>query len=341
MRQALFQWFRIPQSEEAELWKNGLISFDASVLLNIYAYSNETRNELVSLIEANADRVRLPHQFGLEYARNRGAVIVKQVNNYLKAEKVLKDFQTEQIESKRDHPYLGPDSMKALESIRADLASRRKEMEKLIGADSYADKLLAVFDGKLSPAPNSEEIAKLHKCAKERYNSNLPPGYADLKDKAEPEAFGDCVGWMQLIEIARNEKRGCLLVIDDLKEDWWLIEKERTIGPRPELLAEFAAATDQKLWIYNSVNFLRAARTFKMAEIGDLVIKEISERIASQLEQMRSPKASTQLQEPLKASAGDVAKTVEKELSTEATEEKASSPELEKTASPNDAEKVT
>ncbi len=341
MRQKLFHWFRIARSEEEELWKSGLLSFDASVLLNIYAYSNETRNELVSLIEANAERVRLPHQFGLEYARNRGAVIVKQINNYLKAEKELEDFQTSQIESKRDHPYLGAESVKALRGIREDLAARRKEMEKLIGADSYADKLLAVFDGKLGPAPAPEELARLHESAKERYDKDLPPGYADLKDKAAPEAYGDCIGWMQLIEIAKKERKGFLLIIDDLKGDWWMIERERTIGPRPELLAEFATAVGQKLWIYNSVNFLRAAKEFKAAEIGERAIKEISDRLASQREMLRSPKADTTLQELFKARMGEVAKGLEKESSAEATAEKTTSPEPEKTNSANDTGKVT
>lgn len=340
MRQALAHWFRIPRPDEAALWKTGLIGFDASVLLNIYAYSNETRNELVSLIEANAARLRLPYQFGLEYARNRGSVIVKQVNNYLRAEKELGEFQRNQIETRRDHPYLSAESTKALESIREELAARRKVMEKLVATDAYADKLLAVFDGKLGPAPSSEQLERIHESAKERYDKSLPPGYADLKDKAVPEAYGDCVGWLQLIEIAKKEKKGFLLIIDDLKEDWWHIERERTIGPRPELLAEFATVTEQKLWIYNSVNFLRAAKEFMAAEIGDKAIKEVSDRLASQREMMRNLKIDPNV-EGLRARIIEVAKALEKPSAPTASTEKATSPVPEKQEPPNEPEKVT
>jgi hypothetical protein len=340
MRQALSHWFRIPRPDEAALWKTGLVGFDASVLLNIYAYSNETRSELVSLIEKNAARLRLPYQFGLEFARNRGAVIIKQVNNYRKAEKELEDFQQNQVESRRDHPYLSEESTKALVSIREELKKRRSEMEKLVAIDPYADKILAVFDGKLGPAPSSGELEKAHETAKERYEKNLPPGYTDLKDKAVPEAYGDCIGWLQLIEIAKKENKGFLLITDDLKEDWWHIERERTIGPRPELLAEFAALTGQKLWIYSSVNFLRAAKDFMGAEIGDQAIKEISDRIASQREMLRNLKIDPSVEGLLRARINEVAKALEKPSVPTASTEKATYPEQEKQEPPNEPEKV-
>ena len=45
---------------------------------------------------------------------------------------------------------------------------------------------------------------------------------------------------LKLLERAKAEKKPLLFVTDDAKEDWWLIHEERTIGPRPELLREFA-----------------------------------------------------------------------------------------------------
>jgi len=287
MRKALCHWFRITADEERELWSGGIFSFDASVLLNIYAYSTETRNELVRLIENNCKRVRLPHQFALEYARNRSRVIIKQVHNYLKAERVLGDFQRN-IESKRDHPYLGERALDALKEIQADLSEKRKEIEGLIGSDPYADKVLAIFNGRLGPAPSQEELARLHEQAEKRYKEKLPPGYSDLSEKGVPDAYGDFVGWSQLINIAISENTGVVLVIDDQKEDWWLMERDRTIGPRPELIEEFSSRTKQKLWIYTSGNFLRAAKIYAAAEIEDKIIEEVTQRLASQKESERA-----------------------------------------------------
>jgi hypothetical protein len=284
MRTLLGHWFRIPESDERALWQTGLFSFDASVLLNIYAYSRETRDELMKLIEANGERVRLPYQFGLEYSRNRGLVIIKQVSNYLKADKDLQEFQTKHLAPKREHPHLGAESLQAIKAVREDLAARKGEMEGFISTDPYGNRILEVFGGKLGPAPSEEQLTEFHKEAAARYASFSPPGYADLKDKAIPDAYGDYIGWSQLIEIAKQEQKGCVLVIDDLKEDWWLIENDRTIGPRPELIDEFHRLTKQNLWIYTSENFLRAAKVFTNAQIRDEAIEEVTQRLASQRE---------------------------------------------------------
>jgi PIN like domain len=115
------QYFRPTEADLLEFWTAGLFSFDASVLLNIYGYSSETREKLVDFIEKNAGRIRLPQQFGLEYARNRAAVIVKQVNNYLKVEKALREIRNIDIAPKRDHPYLSKKSLKAYEQIQNEL----------------------------------------------------------------------------------------------------------------------------------------------------------------------------------------------------------------------------
>ena len=287
MRKALCHWFRITEAEERELWKSGIFSFDASVLLSIYEYSNETRNELVKLIEDNSQRVRLPYQFGLEYVRNRSSVIIKQSKNYVKAVKDLESFQIKHIESKNNHPYLSESSLEAFKEIQSDLTARQKEMECLIGSDPYADKVLTVFEGRLGPKPTPEELTLLHERAKERYDKKRPPGYSDLKGKGAPDAYGDFIGWSQLIEIAKKEQKGVILVLDDSKEDWWLKREERKIGPHPDLVEEFSSLTQQRLWIYTSENFLRAAKKFVAAEISDEVIEEVTQRLASQQESQR------------------------------------------------------
>jgi len=285
MRSSLGHWFRISEDVERKLWTEGFFSFDASTLLNIYGYSKETRTELISLIEAQASRVRLPHQFGLEFARNRPIVIIKQVNNYAKADKALQDFQSTYIAPKREHPHLNSEALAALNQVREDLRNGKSEMEGMVSVDEFADKVLATFDGRLSPCPTEKELSDLHDQARDRYDKKVPPGYADLKDKGVPDAYGDYVGWVQLMEIAKSEGRGVVFVTDDLKDDWWFIEHERTIGPRAELVQEFKQRSGQEFWMYSSENFLRAAQKFVNAEIKDQAIEEVTVRLAVTREQ--------------------------------------------------------
>ncbi len=284
MRTALGHWFRIPDGEEQSLWQDGIFSFDASALLNIYAYSQETRSELITLIEAQTDRVRLPFQFALEYSRNRGPVVVKQINSYIKADAALQEFERKYIAPKREHPHLSEASLKALAQIREELAAGRKEMERMTTADAFAERMLTVFDGRLGNEPTETELAKFHSDAKDRYDRQIPPGYADLKEKGAPDAYGDYIGWSQLMILATREAKGVVLVTDDQKEDWWLMEHDRTIGPRPELVQEFRRSTGQAFWMYTSESFLRAAKKFTKVTIRDQAIEEVTERLATDRE---------------------------------------------------------
>jgi hypothetical protein len=157
-------------------------------------------------------------------------------------------------------------------------------MEKLVGADPYAERMFDIFDGRVGKCPTDEERSRMEADAQKRYDRMVPPGFADIKEKGIPGCYGDCIAWLQLIEIAKAAGKGIILVIDDDKEDWWLFERKRTLGPRPELLEEFARVAGQQFYMYNSESFLRAAKEFAAAEIDDDVIEEVRLRAATRRE---------------------------------------------------------
>ena len=284
MREIFRHYLRPTDDEFAHLWQNALFIFDASVLLNIYGYSQETRDELVSFLETNAERLQLPYQFGLEYTRDRCAVIMKQVRNYQDAERELKQIRERFFAPKREHPYLSEQCLKYYEEILEELSSRRAHMTELLRSDPFLERLLAAFEGRIGPAPTDVELKKLQEEAIERYGAKIPPGYADIKKKGEPQACGDYVGWRQIISIASEMRRDVILIIDDFKEDWWQIEAERVIGPKPELIAEFSLKTSQNLYLYTSENFLRFAQSSGVAQISASAIEEVGQHLASQRE---------------------------------------------------------
>jgi len=195
----------------------------------------------------------------LEYARNRISTIVKQIKNYQNTENDFKKIETVRLQPKMEHPFLSKASLDALDSIRKELADKRKAIERMITTDEYADALLAAFDGRIGPSPSAAELTQLHSDAATRFTVQTPPGYKDLALKNSPDAYGDYVAWRQLMNIGAREKKDIILVTDDVKEDWWHIESERRIGPRPELLEEFASETSQRIWLYTSESFLKAA----------------------------------------------------------------------------------
>jgi predicted restriction endonuclease len=67
-----------------------------------------------------------------------------------------------------------------------------------------------------------------------------------------------------------------VFVTDDNKEDWWLEISGKTIGPRPELLAEVYAKTGlSAFYIYNSERFMTVASQHFDIEIEQDSIEQV------------------------------------------------------------------
>ena len=71
MRDLFASYYR-PTDEDFEgLWRDAIFILDANVLLDLYRYSEGTRNQLLKLLRENKDRLWLPHQVAREYLRGR------------------------------------------------------------------------------------------------------------------------------------------------------------------------------------------------------------------------------------------------------------------------------
>ena len=54
-----------------------------------------------------------------------------------------------------------------------------------------------------------------------RYSELIPPGYKDSEDKIGLHKYGDLYLWKQILIQAKQNKKDFILVINDLKEDWF------------------------------------------------------------------------------------------------------------------------
>jgi hypothetical protein len=280
MKTIFRQYYRPTEEEFRQLWNDCVFAFDANVLLNIYRYSEPTTKQLLDLLQRLASRIWMPHEFALEYHRNRLQVIMDQVKNYEEAETTLKRLYDQQLLSKQKHPFLSDDKIQAYRSIQEDLATSRTKLEALLTDDPYVMRLTAILTN-IGKRP--DDLQKLYQQAKSRYQERIPPGYADLKEKGEPDAYGDYVGWAQLIEISKAKKKPIIFVTDDAKEDWWQIVGFNTIGPRPELIAEFITECDQMFYMYPTSRFIELAEGYLGAKVEQGAVDEIRERSKEQL----------------------------------------------------------
>ncbi|HVM47052.1 MAG TPA: PIN domain-containing protein [Candidatus Acidoferrum sp.] len=286
-------FYRPTEADFRRLWKTCIFALDANVLLNLYGYSEKTREEFLGLLERLASRICMPHQFALEYQLHRARAIMEQVKNYAKAEKVLTELYDEEFAPKHKHPFLSEKLLRQFGLIRQDLAKSRKKHEALFTNDPYFDRITAALR-KVGSAPTDQQLGEMYAKAKARYTLRVPPGFADLKEKGEPSGYGDCVGWFELMEMSKSESKPAILVTDDAKEDWWHIQGDRTIGPRPELLMEFLKECQQSFYMYSSDQFMKYARTYLEEQVEQGAIEEIKERLQEELRQKTGlkPKAS-------------------------------------------------
>lgn len=86
-----------------------------------------------------------------------------------------------------------------------------------------------------------------------RYAEQIPPGYEDAEEKIGMQKYGDLFAWKQILELGSKEKEPILLIINDVKEDWYDKELE---APRYELLKEFQTSCEQPFWTYTMKQFM-------------------------------------------------------------------------------------
>lgn len=280
MKSEYAEYYRPSDAEFEALWKDSIIAFDASALLNLYFYSEPTAQTVLAVMGLLKDRVWLPHQAGLEYQRNRLGVLAKVAKGYSEAKKTLLSIRS-QIHARSQPPFLEDELVKRYDPISDEIIAA---FEKAIAAedarsdnDSVRDQLDALFSARVGKGFTDKELATIYSEGRERYKAKIPPGYKDEKEKSGNDAFGDLVIWKELIEKCKADKKSAILVTDDGKEDWWLIHDDRTIGPRPELLREFQLSAGQPCYLYSSESFLRYAAQSLNASVAPAAIQEVKE----------------------------------------------------------------
>lgn len=143
------------------------------------------------------------------------------------------------------------------------------------------NEILTLYEGKVGDDYDENMLKQLYERGKERYARQVPPGFADLKEKekqGERHLYGDLIWWKQAIDYARDNKRDLVIITDDKKEDWWYKVSGKIKSPRVELIREFDKETKGKSFImYKTHQFMEMAKQLDGASVSDSSIKEAEE----------------------------------------------------------------
>lgn len=266
----------LPVSKDVidRIWSNGLIVFDANILLHLYRYDALLRRKLLDIIgDAKIkDRIWIPNRVYEEFLKNRPAVICEQGSI---EDKVQSKISNSLCELKKDikaifprdfHPYISQkdlvDKIEVLEDeIKKQIHTKKKEIYNFtFDSDAILKEIQQLLERKIEPEVSNFELEEIISEGKERYLKSIPPGYKD-KDKGEPDCYSDLIIWKRILNKAK-EGRDIIFVIDDSKEDWWRKEKGKIIGPNPQLLKEFYNVTHSKILFYGSIKFFEYVGDF-------------------------------------------------------------------------------
>ena len=277
--------FKLTEDERKYLWENALFTLDANILLNLYRYSDKTREEFFKILKKIKGRIWIPHQSAQEFFNNRIGVISQQEKSYEETISSLEEIE-KGFHNSRQHPFLAENFLKKFTLLNEEICeqlekNKKSHNDRITKDDDILDNIKSLFDKKIGNEFTEEELQKIYEEGESRFKNKTPPGYKDSSKNDNTESnsrkYGDFIIWKQIIQKSKDLKQGIILVTDDRKEDWWVRYKGKTISPRPELIKEFQSEAKQLFHMYPSDRFLEFAHKFLKEKVDEKAIEEIRE----------------------------------------------------------------
>jgi len=301
-----FEKYELSEDKEKELWKDSIIIFDTSALIDFYYYPKETREEIFTKIFPKfADRLWIPNHVQFEYLKNRKSIIEKPITeryNPIKEEKLkelisakakilkVSDQIKKDTEKPEKHPFLPQEKIDEfinftkeidikVNQFEKDLKEEIEKQENEIKSLKVNDTILKAFEINFQVGNEFtySQIIEIVNEGKLRYEFEIPPGYKDLKEKEGTQIFGDLIIWKQILSYSKEKNKNVIFICNDLKIDWcYKNSRNRIESPRLELIKEFIDNNQKKFWMYDQSQFIFKAKEILEVDIEDAKIKEIS-----------------------------------------------------------------
>jgi hypothetical protein len=292
VRDSFSEWYGPTGDDIRILVEEATIVPDANVLLSLYRIGDADREEVLGVLRKITSRLWLPYQAGLEFQKNRLTVVHNQAqvfaqmkDKYTQAskslDKVLNDRQaTKELKAKVQE--LRQEWQQRVVSDVSDLeGTHRMSVTDIVRHDPVRDALDDLFAGRVGSPPSDADYAKRLKEAERRASASIPPGYLDFEKSTTEGRAGDYLIWVEILEFASTHDRDILFVTMDEKDDWFRNIEGKQIGPRTELVAEFAKFSDRRYHQLSLQRFLKLAREQFKTPVSDDTIEKVAPHVSS------------------------------------------------------------
>lgn len=307
MKNTMVGYYRPTNDEFETLWNSAIFVLDANVLLNLYRYPSKASLELLCALERLGERIWMPHYAGMEYQRNRLAVIADQKRKFFDVRNIVNETkssiisQFNNLQLKKKHSSINIDEFilgfeELSKSFLENLAKLDEGQKNVSDEDEIRNMIDKIFLNKVGAVSfDQKALDDIYREGEGRYLVGMPPGYMDAKKEKNAESdafqyggrwykrkFGDLILWKQIISHAKEKGiKQLIFLTDDEKEDWWLIvdsQGKKTIGPRPELVEEIRRDAEvTSFYMYNSEQFLQYSKQYLEAEISEESIIQVGD----------------------------------------------------------------
>ncbi|MBB4661988.1 PIN-like domain-containing protein [Conexibacter arvalis] len=287
-----FEGYRTPsQDAYRRVLTQGIVAVDANVLLNLYRYTEQAKNDLLAVLASLGSQLWVPNQVVVEFWRNREGVLRDPRGTERAARELVdaRDRATATIRAWANRVSLPPAEERRLidtllgaystviDGVDAFSDRSGERAARDTGSDVVLGRLEAVLDSRVGPPLESDAHAVAVAEARRRIEELVPPGFKD-KSKDGDGAAGDYLVWEQLLIEASRRRSDVLFVTGDVKEDWWRRERGELRGPRLELVAEMRSRSEGNLLMLTPSMLLSIARSVLDVEVHEESV-ENAERV--------------------------------------------------------------
>lgn len=272
MKNTFKEFSRLKTDELKALWAEAIIVFDTNILLNLYEYSQNTRDGVFEIMEQLQKQLWLPYKVGEEFYTKRISKIHTHNNS---CSKIIESIDNLLKIDKESCLYGLLHDNKHLKKLKKDVDKISKQDKLNTYDDPIVEKIEKIYNGHVGHEPAQAEIDEIEK----EYNYKITkgiycPGFKD-SDKRN-NSSGDLHLWKQMLDYAAKNQKSIIFVTEDRKEDWWWKPQGIRVSARYELLKEFIKYTKGKtFYMCNFEDFTSGYQKYKGAKVDKKVAEEI------------------------------------------------------------------
>ncbi|GAA1867269.1 PIN-like domain-containing protein [Asanoa iriomotensis] len=312
-------WAKDP--EPGPFVREGLIVLDANALLHLYRVTPTAREQILATLAEVQERLWIPHQAAVEFHRNREDAVLGRLSQFREVRQVLKDAtrkaaaevrravlrlndlrQANMTDRTWDPNANGLDEGSIVARLDGVMDNALVELsvleaehdlgpKDLLTGDPVLKRLDSITTGRIgAPYTHAKHRRLVEEATSYRFPNLIPPGYKDAARKPTAyRAAGDYVLWCQIMDYTAVQARGRMIVLvtNDVKEDWWVLDKNgRAERGRPELRQELFEHSQTPMLQMTLSDFLEAAAEQFPGRVSPDTVNEVREfEISAQAQQ--------------------------------------------------------